>query len=86
MENAGLAMQYGPKLELISYIDHSRPFFSLCKNIKIVIKKLKTKHLIFLVKQRNHDLVLGQLFLYLIKFSQEYKPDSIFDTIIYLYT
>lgn len=47
---------------------------------------LKTKHLIFFIKHQNHKLILGLLFLNLVKFSQKYKLDSIFDTITYLYT
>ncbi len=34
-----------------------------------------------MVKAKDHDLVLGQLSLNSMKFSQEYKPDRIFNTI-----
>lgn len=80
MEDAGLAMQRGPKLELVSHISHSRLFLGLCENVEVVIGRLKTRHPIFVVEHRDYDLVLGQLFLNSVKFSQKYKPDRIFGT------
>lgn len=41
---------------------------------------------IFVVEAGDHDLVLGQTFLNLVKFSQEDKPDGIFGTITHPYT
>lgn len=81
-----MAIQYSSKLELVSHTSHSRHFLSFCENVEIGIGGLKTKHPIFIVEQRDYDLVLGQSFLNLIKFSQKYKPNSIFDIITYLYT
>lgn len=52
-------------------------FFGLCKDIKIAIKELKIKYPIFMVKQRNYNLILSQSFLNLIKYSQEYKSSDI---------
>lgn len=80
-----MAIQRGPKLELISYTSHSYLFLSLCEDVEVVIEGLKIRHLIFIVRTRDHDLILGQSFLNLVKFSQEYKPDRIFGTIIHLY-
>lgn len=86
MKNTGLAMQRGPKLKLVSHTGYRRPFFSLCKNVEITIGGLKTRYPIFVVEQGNHDLILDQSFLNLIKFSQEYKLHGIFGTITYPYT
>lgn len=86
MEDKGLAIQRGPKLELVFHTSHSRLFLGLCKDVEVVIGRLKTKHPIFVVKTRDHDLVLGQPFLNSVKFSQEYKPDGIFGTITHPYT
>ena len=86
MEDAGLAMRRGPKLELVSHTGHSRPFLGLCEDVEIAIGGLKTRHPIFVVEQGDHDLVLGQPFLNSVKFSQEYKPDGIFGTITHPYT
>lgn len=33
----------------------------------------------------DYNLVLGQLFINFLKFSQKYKPDEIFNTIMYLH-
>ena len=86
MEDAGLAIRRGRKLELISHTGHSRPFLGLCKDVEVAIGGLKKKQPIFVVENEDHDLVLGQLFLNSVKFSQEYKPDGIFDTITHPYT
>ncbi len=86
MEDAGLAIRRGPKLELISNTCHNRPFLGICKDVEVAIGGLKTKQPIFVFENWNHDLVLGQSFLNLVKFSQEYKTDGIFGTITHLYT
>lgn len=83
MEDARLAMRQGPKLELVLYISLSRPFLGLCEDIEIAIRGLKTRHPIFVVEAGDHDLVLGQQFLHTVKFSQDYKLDGIFGSIIY---
>ena len=62
---------------------HSQPFLGLYEDVEVAIGGLKTRHPIFMVEAGDHDLVLGQLFLNSMKFSQEYKPDGIFSTIIY---
>ena len=59
MEDINLAMKQGLKLELVSYTGHSRPFFSLCKNMKVAIGESKTKHPIFEVEVRDDDLILS---------------------------
>ena len=85
IEDAGLAIQHGLKLELISRTNHSR-LFGLLEDVEVGIRGLKTKHPIFVIKHGDHDLVLGQPFLNLVKFSQEYKPDGIFGTITHFQT
>ena len=79
-----LAKRKGPKLEFVSHIDHSRPFLGLYKDIKVAIRRLKTRHPIFIVKTEDHDLVLGQFLLNSVKFNQEYKLNGILDTITHL--
>ena len=86
MEDTNLTMRRGPKLELVSHTDNSRSFLGLCENVEVAIGGFKTKHPVFVVEARDHDLVLGQTFLNSVKFSQEYKPDGIFGTISHLHT
>ena len=81
IEDAGLAIRRGPKLELVSHTGHSRFFLALCEDVEVAIGGLKTSHPIFVIENRDHYLVLGQLFLNSVKFSQEYKPNGIFGTI-----
>lgn len=85
MENTNLAIGQRAKLELVSYINNCPSFHSLYEDTKIAIGGLKTKHLIFVIKARDHNFVSYQPFLNSVKFSQEYKPDEVFDTIIHLY-
>ena len=86
MKDANLAMKQGPKLKLVSYTSHNRPFLDLCKDVEVAIEGLKTRHPIFVVETNDHNLVLGQPFLNSVKFSQEYKPNEIFGTITHLHT
>ena len=55
-------MRQGPKLELVSYIDHSSSFFCFCEDVEVAIRELKTRHPIFLVEAEDHDFVLSQSF------------------------
>lgn len=85
IKNISLNMQHGVKLDFISYISHNYLFFCLCKNVEITIKELKTRYLIFIVKQKDYNLILDLLFLNLIKFSQKYKSNNIFSIITHFY-
>ena len=68
MKKANLAIKKGPKLELVSYMGHSRPFLGLCEDIEVAIGGLKTRDPIFIVETGDYDLVLSQPFLNLVKF------------------
>ena len=81
MEDAGLAMRKGLKLELVSYTKHSHPFLGLYEDVEVVIGELKTRHSIFVVEHKDHDLILGQSFLNTVKFWQKYRPEGVFGTI-----
>lgn len=59
MEDANLVMRLRPKQELISQISHSQSFLGFYKDIEVNIKGLKIKHSIFVVKTRDHNLILG---------------------------
>lgn len=85
MGDTGLAMQYSPKLKLVSYTSHSHSFLGFYKDVKVVIEGFKTRHPIFIIETRDHNFVLEQSFLNSVKFSQKYKPDKIFDIITYVY-
>lgn len=54
-----MAIQYDPKLELVSHTRHSRAFLSLCEDIKVAIGGLETRHTIFVIEYKDYDLVLG---------------------------
>lgn len=69
MKDASLAMRYSPKLELVSHTSYNCPFHRLCKDIGVAIRGLMIWHAIFVVEYGDHNLVLGQLFLNLVKLS-----------------
>lgn len=60
-------------------------FFCLYKDVEIAIKTLKIRHSIFVIKTKNQDLVLEQIFLNFIKFIQKYRFNQIFGTITNFY-
>ncbi len=81
MDGSGLCIRTDPQLKLVSYTRHSRIFLGLCEDVKVAIGSLKTRYPIFVVGKADHELVLGQPSLNLIKFTQEYQADGIFGTI-----
>lgn len=69
IEDTGLAMQQGLKLEQTFYIGHNQLFFILCEDVGVAIRELKIRYFIFIIDNGHHNLVLSQLFLNLVKFS-----------------
>lgn len=57
LENAGLVKRQRLKLEFILYTGYSQFFLDFCKDVKILIGCLKTKHLLFIVEHRDNNLV-----------------------------
>lgn len=76
MEDAGVAMRRGPRLELVSHTGHSRPFLGLCEDVELAVDGLITRHPICVIEHGDHDFVLGQFFLKAVKSSDDYKPDG----------
>ena len=66
MKDISLAMKYSLKLELVSHTSYSHLFLSLLEDIEVVLERLKTKQLIFVVKHQDRNLVLGKSFFYLL--------------------
>lgn len=83
MEGGGLAIRQGSKLELVSHTGHNRLFLGLCEDVEFAIGDLKTRHPIFVVKAGDHNLVIGELLFNTVKFSQDYKSDEVFSSIIH---
>lgn len=86
IKDASLAMRRALKLEIVSHTGYSHSFLGLCKDVEVSIRRLQTRHPIFIVETGDHNFVLGQLVLNSVKFSQEYKLDGIFGIITYPYT
>lgn len=69
IKDVHLAIRQGPKLELVSHIGYSWLFLNFCEDVEVSIGRLKTRHSIFVIEARDHDLALDQLFLNSVKFS-----------------
>lgn len=50
-------MRKRPKLELVLYSSYSWLFLGLCEDVKVAIRGLKTRHLIFVVEAGDYDLI-----------------------------
>lgn len=81
IKDINLAIKQGFMLELVSYINHN----CFCIDVKVIIQRLKTRHLIFIVNTNDHNFISGHLVLNYGKLCQKYKPDKIFNTIMHLY-
>ena len=79
---ASLIMRKGPRLELVTHTDHHCPFVKVCENMAINMGGLVIQTLVFIVETANHFLVLGQLFLYKNKFSQQYLAKNMYGYLI----
>ncbi len=58
-KNKRLAMKKRHKLKLVSHISHRRFFLGLFESAERVVGGVKTRHLIFVVKYKDHYLVFG---------------------------
>lgn len=58
----------------------------LYKNVEIAITRFMIRYLIFVIKIKDYNLVLNQLYLKFIKFYQKYKSDKIFSSITHFHT
>lgn len=54
---------------MVSHIGHSQFFLRYYEDVEVVIKRLKTRHLIFVVEARDYDFVVSQPLLNFVKFS-----------------
>lgn len=76
-------MRHDFELEFKSPTNYTYIFLSFCEDFEVAQEALKTRHLILIIKYRDYNLLLSQFFLNLVKFNQEYKPNSIFCIITY---
>lgn len=69
MKDISLAIWQSLKLELVFHTGHNHLFLGFYEDVEVVIRGLKTRHPIFVVEYGDHDLVLDQFFLNLVKLS-----------------
>lgn len=58
MKDANFVIRQGPERKLILYTSHNHFIFGLFNDVKIAMRGLKTRHLIFMVEAGDHDFVL----------------------------
>lgn len=58
IENARVAIKQRSKLELNLHTCYNKLFLGLCKDIKVAIKGLKTRYLMFVIKIKDYNLIL----------------------------
>ena len=63
MMKKNLIMKSRFYMNFVSHIEHIKIFFEICENVEINIEDFKIKHHIFVISERNHILILNQLFM-----------------------
>jgi hypothetical protein len=58
MNKTRIIMRFESRLRLIFYIDHDMNFDEICDDVELNIKRLKTRHHIFVIIHANHQLIL----------------------------
>lgn len=66
IEYARSSKLHSSKWDFLSQTDHDMHFFSFREEVEVVIERLKTRHSTFLVKNGDYELILSQLFFYLV--------------------
>jgi hypothetical protein len=62
-DDCGLAVTGNPHLTLVSHNGERRSFEGLCENVQVEIGSVTSYAQIFLVKEADHQLILGQPFI-----------------------
>jgi hypothetical protein len=57
MNKTRIIIRFESRLRLIFYIEHDMNFNEIYDDVKLNIKKLKTRHHIFVIVHANHQLV-----------------------------
>ncbi len=84
MNKIDITMRSDLRLRLIFYIEHDMTFDDVCDDVKLNIKKMKTRHHVFVIVHVNHQLVLKQSFLIDFNVNYDYRFDEVYVVLINL--
>jgi hypothetical protein len=73
-----IIMRFESRLCLIFHIDHDKNFDEVCNDVELNIKRLKTRHHIFVIIHANHQFVLDQFFLTHLNANYDYRFNEIY--------
>ncbi len=78
MNKTKIIMRFEFQFRLIFHIEHDMNFDKICDDVELNIKKLKTRHHIFVIVHANHQLVLDQFFLIDLSANYDYRSDEVY--------
>lgn len=78
INEAGLAMRKGPRLDTITHTGHHRPFVGVREDVPINVGDLVIHSPVFVIESGNHPLVLGVPFLNRGKLCQQYGSEGVY--------
>jgi hypothetical protein len=78
MNKTKIILRFKFRFRLIFYIDHDMNFDKIYDDVKLNIKKLKTRYYIFVIVYANHQLVFDQFFLTSLNANYDYRFDEIY--------
>jgi hypothetical protein len=78
MNKTKIIIYFESRLRLIFYIEHDINFDEICDDVELNIKKLKTRHHIFVIVHADHQLVFDQFFLIDLSANYDYRLNEIY--------
>jgi hypothetical protein len=82
MNKTDIIMRFDSRLRLIFHIEHDMNFDDVCDDVELNIKKMKTRHHVFVVAHVDHQLILKQSFLIDFNVNYDYRFDEIYVVLI----
>ncbi len=84
MNKINIIMRSDFRLRLIFYIEHDMNFDDVCDDVELNIKKMKTRHYVFVVIHVDHQFILRQSFLIDFNVNYDYRFDEVYVVLINL--
>ena len=83
LNRCNLAMKSDSKFHVISVTKNKTFFEKMCENAKICFERIFVRIFIFVIKNKNHDLILETFYEKKIMFSSKYLIDDSYEIIIH---
>ncbi len=78
MNKTRIIMRFESRFRLIFNIDHDMNFDEMYNDVELNIKKLKTRHHIFVIVHASHQLVFDQFFLIDLNTNYNYRFNEVY--------